>query len=79
MQVKTLIDRLCAINMSLGVLCAMRSLLSNLKACRNTLDAIYLAEEILAEREVEIYEQLMEVLNADDATDESAGSTAETD
>ena len=61
-DIRVLIDRLCALNMSLGVLCAIRTMLANLKFCRNTLDAIQLAEEVLAEKEMQLHEELMEVL-----------------
>jgi hypothetical protein len=74
-DVKVLIDRLCAVNMSIGVLCAIRSMLANLKACQNTLDAIYHAEEILAEKELELHEQLMEVLGLAGIPNAQAEST----
>ena len=61
-DVRVMIDRLCALNMALGTLCALRSMLANMSVCRNTLDAIYKAEEVVAEKELELHEELMEVL-----------------
>jgi len=62
-DVRVMIDQLCALNMALGTLCALRSMLANMNVCRNTLDAIYKAEEVVAEKELELHEELMEVLS----------------
>ncbi len=64
-RVHVLITRLCGVHMSIGVLCAIRTMLANLKSCRNTLDSLYFAEEVLAEKEVEIANQLFKELGWD--------------
>jgi hypothetical protein len=61
-DVRVLIDQLCALNMALGTLCALRSMLANMNVCRNTLDAIYKAEEVVAEKELETHEEVMRCL-----------------
>ncbi len=77
-KVHILLSRLCGVYMSIGVLCAMRTMLANLKSCRNTLDSLYFAEEVLAEKEVEITGELFKELGIDaDTADLAAYQEAE--